>query len=93
MKELIVGFLVKLVDSLRRNSLTTLERMEKTRARLFNKYFRKSKKKELKKLKKELSPEKFQEHIINEANENLEREVTDQRGGSMVEQSNTEKSN
>ena len=83
----------KLGEAFRKNQLTTLEKLEKTRAKVFRKFLKKSLKKDLKKKRKELPNEKFQELIIDKANENLEREATDQRGGPMVEQSDTEKSN
>ncbi len=67
----------KLVEAFRKNRLTAIEQLEKTRTRVLKKFFKKSMKKSLRKKNKELNPDQFQEHIINEANENLERQNTD----------------
>ena len=75
----------KLVEAFQKNRLTAIEQIEKTKARVLKKFWKRSKKKELKKLKKELNPEQFQEEIIKQANENLEQKSPDQEGGPILE--------
>ena len=83
----------KLVEAFQKNRLSAIEQIEKTKARVLKKFWKRSKKKELKKLKKELTPEQFQEHIINEANENLEQQTPDQKGGFILERGGSETGN
>lgn len=82
----------KLVEAFRKNRLSTIEQLEKTRAKVLRRFFKKSKKKQLRKLRKDLPHNEFQEHIINEANENLEQQNTDQERGSILERGESKES-
>lgn len=68
---------VKLAEVFTKQRKTAIERIEKTRARLLNRFYKKSKKKELKEAEDDLDNKEFQELLINQANDKLEQQSTD----------------